>query len=57
MVTERGPAVDADLQRLLDGDGVLAAVVQDDEGVRATVAHGGRGHPHRVSGRLGPAVV
>jgi hypothetical protein len=38
------PAVDPDLQRLLDGDGVLAAVVQDDEGVRAAVPHDGSGH-------------
>ena len=51
------PAVDADLQRLLDGHGVLAAVVQDEEGVRAAVAHEGGGHAHRVSGRLRPAVV
>ena len=50
-------AVDADLQRLLDGDGVLAAVVEDDEGVRAAVAHEGSGHTHRVSGRFRPAVV
>ena len=33
------PAVDADLQRVLDRDGVLAAVVEDDEGMRAAVAH------------------
>jgi len=51
------PAVDADLQRLLDGDGILAAVVQDDEGVRAAVAHEGSGHAHRVSGRFGAAMV